>query len=222
MHKRQLSQQVEEQPLKKPSIDKDEEVSEEDDSLSSAPMPPIAILEPTTISSTSISSRKHAHILSEQRRRENINGGFKQLKNAVPFCKGTQDSKAMILKKAVEYIGHLQQELNQARYASPQPFSPPAPAPAAPPLASAPIYRTSTPPLQQFYTGNQMPPPPPLTHTAGGARYSPVPMSYYYPDSIARPATTPPIMPGPQSYRRNYSLPVPPRGSYTPPPLPRL
>lgn len=76
----------------------------------------IALTAPTTISSTSSSSRRHAHILSEQRRRENINGGFQLLKNSVPFCKGTQDSKAMILKKAVDYIVTLEQELNQLRY----------------------------------------------------------------------------------------------------------
>lgn len=78
--------------------------------------PAIALTAPTTISSTSSSSRRHAHILSEQRRRENINGGFQLLKNSVPFCKGTQDSKAMILKKAVDYIATLEQELNQLRY----------------------------------------------------------------------------------------------------------
>lgn len=81
--------------------------------------PSIALTAPTTISSTSSSSRRHAHILSEQRRRENINGGFQLLKNSVPFCKGTQDSKAMILKKAVDYIVSLEQELSQLRYQDP-------------------------------------------------------------------------------------------------------
>uniref|UniRef100_A0A060T470 ARAD1C42108p n=1 Tax=Blastobotrys adeninivorans TaxID=409370 RepID=A0A060T470_BLAAD len=76
-----------------------------------APSPSIPVMAPTTISSTSSSSRRHAHILSEQRRRENINEGFQHLKNAVPFCRGTQDSKAMILKKAVEYISSLEGEL---------------------------------------------------------------------------------------------------------------
>lgn len=81
--------------------------------------PGIALTTPPTISSTSSSSRRHAHILSEQRRRENINGGFQLLKNSVPFCKGTQDSKAMILKKAVDYIVSLEQELSQLRYQDP-------------------------------------------------------------------------------------------------------
>lgn len=79
---------------------------------------PGMMVAPTTISSTSVYSRRHAHILSEQKRRENINGGFKQLKNAVPFCKGTQDSKATILKKAVDYIATLEHEVSALRYSS--------------------------------------------------------------------------------------------------------
>lgn len=89
--------------------------------------PPIALLSSSTISSTSSSNRRHAHILSEQRRRENINGGFQLLKNSVPFCKGTQDSKAMILKKAVEYIMSLEQELAQLRYHEGMAHQPPPP-----------------------------------------------------------------------------------------------
>jgi hypothetical protein len=49
------------------------------------------------------------------------------LKNAVPFSRGTQDSKAMILKKAVEYIMALEQELSiyhqQQQHQQPPPTS---------------------------------------------------------------------------------------------------
>lgn len=83
----------------------------------------------TLPSSTSVSSRRHAHILSEQRRRENINGGFQQLRNAVPYCRGTQLSKAVILKKAVEYIAALEEEVYNLRYrpGPPQGHAPPPP-----------------------------------------------------------------------------------------------
>ncbi|KAK9382054.1 uncharacterized protein V2V93DRAFT_170388 [Kockiozyma suomiensis] len=57
------------------------------------------------------SSRRFAHILSEQRRRENINGGFIELKGSIPECRGSQDSKAVILRKAVLYIASLESEL---------------------------------------------------------------------------------------------------------------
>ncbi|OZJ06929.1 hypothetical protein BZG36_00170 [Bifiguratus adelaidae] len=45
------------------------------------------------------STRRQAHILSEQKRRENINAGFEDLRKAVPPCANTTDSKALILRK---------------------------------------------------------------------------------------------------------------------------
>ncbi|KAG0063579.1 hypothetical protein BGZ92_005955 [Podila epicladia] len=47
-----------------------------------------------------------AHILSEQKRREKINGGFDELKS-------NTDSKATILRKAVDYILLLEDELRK-------------------------------------------------------------------------------------------------------------
>ncbi|KAF9937789.1 hypothetical protein BGZ67_000885 [Mortierella alpina] len=60
-------------------------------------------------------NRRLAHILSEQKRREKINGGFDELKSVIPDCAENADSKAMILKKATAYILLLEDELK--RYA---------------------------------------------------------------------------------------------------------
>ncbi|KAK7208568.1 hypothetical protein BZA70DRAFT_54601 [Myxozyma melibiosi] len=64
------------------------------------------------------SNRRFAHILSEQRRRENINGGFLELKSSIPQCRGSQDSKAVILRKAVLYIASLESELASLKCSS--------------------------------------------------------------------------------------------------------
>nr|CAG8476998.1 4836_t:CDS:2 [Entrophospora candida] len=45
-------------------------------------------------------NRRMAHILSEKKRRNNINSGFLELKGIVPNCRDSGDSKASILKKA--------------------------------------------------------------------------------------------------------------------------
>ncbi|KAK9370163.1 hypothetical protein V1509DRAFT_616876 [Lipomyces kononenkoae] len=77
---------------------------------------PIPAKSSSSSSSSSLgSSRRFAHILSEQRRRENINGGFLELKGSIPQCRGTQDSKAVILQKAVVYISSLELELNRVK-----------------------------------------------------------------------------------------------------------
>ncbi|KAI8360122.1 hypothetical protein B0O80DRAFT_422775 [Mortierella sp. GBAus27b] len=44
-------------------------------------------------------NRRLAHILSEQKRREKINGGFDELKSVIPDCAQNTDSKATILRK---------------------------------------------------------------------------------------------------------------------------
>lgn len=171
--------------------------------------PPIALLSSSTISSTSSSNRRHAHILSEQRRRENINGGFQLLKNSVPFCKGTQDSKAMILKKAVEYIMSLEQELAQLRYHEGMAHQPPPPqhspisqmAPShhahhyghpqsagLPPLAMDPRYAPSY--------GSHVPslPPPHLPPTATSPGVSPQ-HHHHAPPPASSPNSLPPPTP---------------------------
>ncbi|KAF9357637.1 hypothetical protein BGX26_003369 [Mortierella sp. AD094] len=60
-------------------------------------------------------TRRMAHIISEQKRREKINGGFDELKSVIPECAQNSDSKATILRKAVDRILELEQELR--RYA---------------------------------------------------------------------------------------------------------
>ncbi|KAG5360320.1 hypothetical protein CJU89_3385 [Yarrowia sp. B02] len=128
----------------------------------------------TLPSSTSVSSRRHAHILSEQRRRENINGGFQQLRNSVPYCRGTQLSKAVILKKAVEYIAALEEEVYNLRYRSGPPPPGHAPQGHAPPPAHshAPPQHHHQPPMhhmQHQQHPQQHPHGPPPMHLPPGA-----------------------------------------------------
>ncbi|KAI1316609.1 hypothetical protein EDD11_009734 [Mortierella claussenii] len=58
-------------------------------------------------------TRRVAHIISEQKRREKINGGFDELKSVIPECAQNTDSKATILRKAVDYIMALEDELRK-------------------------------------------------------------------------------------------------------------
>ncbi|XP_028270088.1 MLX-interacting protein isoform X2 [Parambassis ranga] len=59
-------------------------------------------------------SRRTTHISAEQKRRSNINMGFKTLCNLVPTLKSQSNiSNAVTLQKTVEYIGKLQQERQQ-------------------------------------------------------------------------------------------------------------
>ncbi|KAF9897788.1 hypothetical protein BX616_004978 [Lobosporangium transversale] len=58
-------------------------------------------------------TRRVAHIISEQKRREKINGGFDELKSVIPECAQNTDSKATILRKAVDYIVALEEELRK-------------------------------------------------------------------------------------------------------------
>ncbi|CAG8528773.1 10553_t:CDS:2 [Ambispora leptoticha] len=70
---------------------------------------------PPTHTHSQTPNRRLAHILSEQKRRENINSGFEELKNIVPTCRGHADSKAVILRKAVRYIQNLESEVEKLR-----------------------------------------------------------------------------------------------------------
>ncbi|KAF9411507.1 hypothetical protein BGZ76_005334 [Entomortierella beljakovae] len=54
-----------------------------------------------------------AHILSEQKRREKINAGFEELKSVIPECAQNTDSKASVLRKAVDRILELEEELRK-------------------------------------------------------------------------------------------------------------
>ncbi|SPO29590.1 uncharacterized protein UTRI_05412 [Ustilago trichophora] len=62
---------------------------------------------PTTTNTVN-ANRRVAHLLSEQKRRESINTGFEDLRQAIPACRDGQDSKATILKRALEYIRELE------------------------------------------------------------------------------------------------------------------
>ena len=53
--------------------------------------------------SDALLEKKRAHIASEQKRRQSINEGFEELKQLIPACKTTTDSKAVILKKGTVF-----------------------------------------------------------------------------------------------------------------------
>lgn len=85
--------------------------------------------------STISHNRRQAHIASEQKRRQSINEGFEDLRRAVPTCSNASDSKAVILRKAVNYINQLSGEVARlknmlgAGVGSGAPGSPMSPAP---------------------------------------------------------------------------------------------
>eukprot|EP00126_Sphaerothecum_destruens_P013160 Sdes_comp22518_c0_seq1m20960 len=57
--------------------------------------------------------RRSAHIAAEQKRRNNIKTGFDELQHMIPSCKkgaSSKQSKATVLKQAIDYIGHLIKE----------------------------------------------------------------------------------------------------------------
>ncbi|KAF9578111.1 hypothetical protein BGW38_006260 [Lunasporangiospora selenospora] len=64
----------------------------------------------TSFTACSSAGRRLAHILSEQKRREKINGGFDKL---LFKCAQNTDSKATILRKAVDYILLLEDEIRK-------------------------------------------------------------------------------------------------------------
>ncbi|WWC98700.1 hypothetical protein V866_005593 [Kwoniella sp. B9012] len=59
------------------------------------------------VAPTAGQTRRLAHLMSEQKRRESINSGFQALRQAIPSFLPT-DSKAIILRKAVSHITHLE------------------------------------------------------------------------------------------------------------------
>ncbi|OCF31743.1 hypothetical protein I316_06550 [Kwoniella heveanensis BCC8398] len=58
-------------------------------------------------------SRRLAHLMSEQKRRESINSGFQALRASLPSSLPT-DSKAIVLRKAVAHIAHLESVLRRS------------------------------------------------------------------------------------------------------------
>uniref|UniRef100_A0A672JUQ1 BHLH domain-containing protein n=1 Tax=Salarias fasciatus TaxID=181472 RepID=A0A672JUQ1_SALFA len=66
------------------------------------------------LSTTAVKQSRRTHISAEQKRRSNINFGFKTLCNLVPALKSQPNiSNAITLQKTVEYIGKLQQDRQQ-------------------------------------------------------------------------------------------------------------
>ncbi|KAK3825272.1 MAG: hypothetical protein J3Q66DRAFT_103081 [Benniella sp.] len=63
-------------------------------------------------------ARRVAHVLSEQKRREKINDGFEDLRSIIPECADNTDSRSTILRKAVDRILELEEELRKYTYTS--------------------------------------------------------------------------------------------------------
>jgi hypothetical protein len=71
---------------------------------------PSTVVLGSPIAENSNHNRRQAHIASEQKRRQSINEGFEDLRRVIPSCVNTSDSKAVILRKAVNYIRLLQND----------------------------------------------------------------------------------------------------------------
>ncbi|CAJ0938066.1 unnamed protein product, partial [Mesorhabditis belari] len=66
------------------------------------------------ISTPSVEEDRRAHHNElERRRRDHIKDHFMTLKGAIPLLDGEKSSRALILKRAVEYISILQSKLNE-------------------------------------------------------------------------------------------------------------
>lgn len=72
----------------------------------------------SSLGSLNNSTRRQAHIVSEQKRRQSINEGFEDLRKVVPACTNQGDSKAIVLRKAVTYISQLHAEMNRIKTGS--------------------------------------------------------------------------------------------------------
>jgi len=57
----------------------------------------------------SAEERRQVHILSEQKRRSNINNGFENLRETIPFSAAKKASKSKLLKLSAQYVQGLQQ-----------------------------------------------------------------------------------------------------------------
>ncbi|KAK9388013.1 hypothetical protein V1515DRAFT_568623 [Lipomyces mesembrius] len=169
------------------------------------------------------SNRRFAHILSEQRRRENINGGFLELKGSIPQCQGTQDSKAVILQKAVLYISSLESEITRVKrelYACQQQQRAPQPVVPQRQQQPTPVHSdldlSVAPPAQAPPRMPSLPPPPPrqmYVHASPPVASLPppsplIPLSHL----VARPYTpVGPYYPSYPAQHHLYAVPMPPR-----------
>lgn len=89
--------------------------------------------------------RRKAHIASEQKRRQSINGGFEELRRIIPNCMGRSNSKATLLRKTANYVSQLQTEVARLRTAMGM-----APTPAT---KSAPLGAESTEGMRRMLPG---------------------------------------------------------------------
>ncbi|CAI4232647.1 unnamed protein product [Auanema sp. JU1783] len=58
--------------------------------------------------------RRAHHNELERRRRDHIKDHFMALKNAIPILEGEKSSRALILKRAIEYIGLMKNKINES------------------------------------------------------------------------------------------------------------
>jgi hypothetical protein len=65
------------------------------------------IIQPKDLSSLTDDEKRANHIISEQKRRNTIRTGFKELTDIIPTLKNINNSKSTILFKAVEFMKHL-------------------------------------------------------------------------------------------------------------------
>ncbi|CEH19073.1 PROTEIN MXL-2 [Ceraceosorus bombacis] len=62
-------------------------------------------------------TRRMNHLISEQRRRESINAGFEELRKVLPNCREGGESKATILRRAIDHIGNLHELVHRQQLA---------------------------------------------------------------------------------------------------------
>jgi hypothetical protein len=70
---------------------------------------------PKSSSPSADDDRRAHHNELERRRRDHIKDHFSSLKNAIPLLEGEKSSRALILKRAVDYIQVLQAQLKEAK-----------------------------------------------------------------------------------------------------------
>lgn len=102
--------------LSSKSITPDDSPVKQNNGSSSTNISPIKYSSSLSVSS-GIHSRRQAHIVSEQKRRQSINEGFEDLRRCIPTSLSSGDSKAVILRKAVNHITMLQAEVTRLRSA---------------------------------------------------------------------------------------------------------
>ncbi|KAI9283309.1 hypothetical protein BY458DRAFT_496148 [Sporodiniella umbellata] len=94
---------------KEVSFDKLDPIEDDDSHLTKKEK----LLKPSCKELLSDQQKKANHIASEQKRRNTIRGGFKELTELVPTLKNINNSKSIILFKSVEYVNQLNRRNKQ-------------------------------------------------------------------------------------------------------------